>query len=296
MVKASTNQIISARLLLKASKVQVKRTGIEKAFAVLHAHDALDWTLQYLYDDSNNSKKGKLMFPDYVSAIAKHPDKFGSLDELKCDQLNTMRSNFKHNFVIPNDRQIDEIVLWVAIQIDSLLKTYTGKPLSEFDTIDAIQNKEVVNRIKESDKHMHDNRHELALSSLAIAYAILENDKRAKVEDMFGTNVPRDNSHSFTFADSHFLKLDQSLGKDFSRAWDKIIENVEYQTAMIPADLLGIEHAEYIRFRQDTPRPYRTLDGKYHVDFMDRFIQHAKGVDVGYWREFVISTAIANGL
>lgn len=294
MAKTSINQLVSAKLLLDSAKRQAKKSGMEKAFSVLHAHDALDWVLQYLFDDTNQSKKGKLMFPDYVSAIAKHPEQFGSLDELRCDQLNTMRGNFKHNFVIPNDKQTEEIVVWADIQINSLVKSYTGKSLAEFDTVDIIIDKSVVNEIKKSDQYMNDGKPELALSSLAIAYAMLENTKREKVEDMFGVNVPR--KDSLTFSSSFFLKLEGVLGREFSQAWDKIIDNVEYQNVMIPADLLGVDHAEYLRFIQDTPHPQRTLDGNYHVDLMPRLLERSKDIDVEYWREFVVDTAINNGL
>lgn len=294
MTKASINQLISARLLLESAKKQAKKTGMEKAFSVLHAHDALDWVLQYLFDDTSSAKKGKLMFPDYVRAIAKHPQQFGSLDELKCEQLNTMRSNFKHDFVIPNDRQTEEIVLWVEIQIESLVKTYVGKSLAEFDSIDAISSKEIVDKIKEADQCMDSGSPELALSNLAIAYSMLENAKRETIEDMYGIRIPR--RDSLNFSSSFSLKLDTIFGRDFSRAWDKIVDNVEYQNVMVPADLLGVEHAEYFRFIQDTPRPQRAIRGRYHVTLMPRLVERAKDIDVAHWREFVISTAISNGL
>lgn len=295
MGKTSINQIISARLLLQKARIQSTKTGIEKAFAILYAHDALDWILQYLHDDITTSKNNKRMFMvDYADVIAKNSDKFGSLDESKCNQLNTMRNNFKHSFVVPNDKQVEEIVLWAGVQIDSLVQNYTGKKLSEFDTVEAIADKDVVGKIKESDKCIEENKPELALANLAIAYAMLENAKREKVEDMFGVSVPR--KDSLTFSNSFFLKLESTLGKDFSQAWDKIVENVEYQNIMVPADLLGVDHAEYLRFIQDTPHPQRSLSGKYHVDLMPRLVERAKDIDVGYWREFVINTAISNGL
>lgn len=294
-MKTSINQIISARLLLQKARLQSTRTGIEKAFAILYAHDSLDWVLQYLHDDTITPKDRKRMFMvDYARVISKNPDKFGSLDESKCDQLNTMRNNFKHSFVVPNDKQVEEIVLWTEVQINSLIQSYTGKKLSEFDTVDAIADKAVVDKIKESDRCVGNGKPELSLANLAIAYAMLENIKREKVEDMFGVSVPR--KDSLTFSNSFFLKLEAALGRDFSRAWDKIVDSVEYQNVMIPADLLGVDHAEYLRFIQDTPHPQRSLSGEYHVDLMPRLVERAKDIDVAYWREFVISTAISNGL
>lgn len=182
----------------------------------------------------------------------------------------------------------------MGVQIDSLVQNYTGKKLSEFDTVDAIADKDVIGKIKESDKCVDDDKPELALANLAIAYAMLENAKREKVEDMFGISVPR--KDSLTFSNSFFLKLEGALGEDFSKAWDKIVENVEYQNTMVPADLLGVDHAEYLRFIQDTPHPKRSLSGKYHVDLMPRLVERAKDVDIAYWREFVINTVISNGL
>ncbi len=293
--KVSYNQIISARLLLETAKMQVKKTGLEKAFSILHAHDALDWILQYLYDSSTTSKKGKLMFPDYVNAIAKRPENFGSLDTAKCDQLNTMRSNFKHNFVIPNDKQAEEIVLWVEMQIESLIKTYTSKPLSDFDTLNAIANEQVKEKIRSADRSIEDDKRVHAFADIAIAFAMLERLKRDQIKDISGIRLP--SSESFTFSSSFFLRMDDNIfGWDFNRAWDKLIENVEYQNSTVSASLLGVEYAEYLSFLTYTPRPQRTRDGKYHVNVMPQYEEKSKDFDYDFCRELVISTAIKNGL
>lgn len=110
MGKTSINQIISARLLLQKARIQSTKTGIEKTFAILYAHDSLDWILQYLHDDITTSKNNKRMFMvDYAGVIAKNSDKFGSFDESKCNQLNTMLN----------------IALW-CLTISKLKKSYYG--------------------------------------------------------------------------------------------------------------------------------------------------------------------------
>lgn len=207
MVKTSDSQIVSAKLLLEAAKRQVKKSGLEKAFSILHAHDSLDWVLQYLYDSTSTSKKGKLMFPDYVAYVGKHTDKFGALDAVKCDQLNTMRSNFKHNFVIPNDKQAEEIVLWTEIQIESLIKTFTGKPLSDFDVLDAIASKEVKEKIKSADQNLKDGKRVNAFADIAIAFAMLERAKRDQIRKASGISIPTPDF--FTSSSSFFSKNGQ---------------------------------------------------------------------------------------
>lgn len=37
------NQLIAVRILIEKAKSQIFKIGTEKAFAALHAHDALDW-------------------------------------------------------------------------------------------------------------------------------------------------------------------------------------------------------------------------------------------------------------
>jgi len=292
--KTSDSQIISAKLLLDTAKRQVKKSGLEKAFSVLHVHDALDWILQYLYESTLPSKKGKMMFPDYVSAISKHTDKFGSLEETKCDQLNTMRNNFKHNFVIPNDRQAEEIVLWAEIQIDSLVKTFTGKSLASFDTLEVIADAKAKERIKDADKSLGDSKRVEAFIHLAVAFDMLEYLKRQQVRAASGIDVP--SSGSFTFSSSFFLKLDELGGRDFSRAWDKLIENAEYQNKMTSAGLMGVEYEDYIKFLTYTPRPQRSLNGTYHTDYSQKYAEQVKEFDYDFCRELVINTAVRNGL
>lgn len=295
MTKTSNSQIVSAKLLLDVAKRQAKKSGIEKAFSILHAHDALDWILQYLYDSTATSKKGQLMFPNYVEYVAKHTDKFGSLDNAKCEQLNTMRNNFKHNFVIPNDKQAEEIVVWAEIQIETLVKTFTGKSLSEFDTLDTIANKEVRDRLKSADRHLKDNKRVEAFTDVAIAFAMLEHAKRDQIRKDTNISIPAPDS--FSFSNSFFLKMDKSIfGDDFNKAWDKLIKNVEYQNSTISANLLGVEYSDYLQFQTYTPRPQRVLSGKYHVNIMPNYEEKSKDFDFNFCREFVINTATKNSL
>lgn len=295
MTKISSSQIISAKLLLDTAKRQAKKSGIEKAFSILHAHDSLDWILQYLYDSTSEPKKRKMMFPDYVSAIAKHSDKFGSIDTTKCDQLNTMRNNFKHNFVIPNDKQAEEMILWTELQIESLVKTFTKKSLSDFDVVDAIASQQVKDKVIEADKNIQDGKRVHAFADIAIAFDMLERSRRDQIKDISGIKIP--SPESFSFSNSFFLRMDDSVfGRDFNKAWDKLIESVEYQNSTISASLLDVEYADYLLFLTYTPRLRRSPDGAYHTYYTKQYEEKTKDFDYDFCRELVINTAVKNGL
>lgn len=197
------NQILAIKLLLDKAKLQITRVGTEKAFALLHLHDALDWTMQYLHH-SVERKKIEWTFSKYSKYISENEDKFGSFDKLKADELDGMRNAFKHSFNLPNDARLKYLCVWCEEQIASLLKTYKQVDLSRYTLVDAIAI-EARDEILLAQAAYQDNKMDEAVHHLAVAFQIVVRKVEDSIEEASGERPAI--TADFTFASSFFMKV-----------------------------------------------------------------------------------------
>lgn len=288
------NQVIAAKLLLEKAKSQMYRVGTEKAFAVLHAHDALDWVMQYLYE-AEERKRSENTFKAFMKYIADHEKKFGYIDKTKCQQLDEIRNNFKHSFVLPNERQLHELIVWCEQQINSLLSNYVGKTLDEHDDLGVISLPDVKKQVEKARKFEAQNNKENALANLAIAFDMITRDVEKSIEEVSGKKPAI--SADFTFSNSFFMKTRElgdliGKGREFESSWDNIIQSITELNAFSLINIIGLDLHDYYYFRSSTPKPKRAISGEYSVDIMPNLQKKIPDVDYGFCEDFVIQAAI----
>jgi hypothetical protein len=288
------NQLIAVRILIEKAKSQISKVGTEKAFAALHAHDALDWAMQYLHH-SVERKKSELSFKNFSKYISENTDKFGYFDKTKAQELDEMRNSFKHSFVLPNDRRLRELVVWSEQQINSMLRTYTGKTLGEYDILESITLPEVKDELRLARKLMADHNKGEALAHVAIAFDRVTRLVEESIEKASG-EIPAI-SADFTFSSSFFMhikSLGELIGKgnELERNWDNIIQSIVHLNAASLANILGLDIHDYYRFRSSTPKPQRSLNNSYHVDLMPNLIERLPSIDYDFCESFVIQAVV----
>src|SRR3972149_7867906 len=132
------NELIAVKLLLGEATKSVQGTGIQRAFSILHAHDALEWMLQitYAHPKVGGKKKSKMYISDYAKEIDKAiPD---LIDIGNVSKLNSMRVAFKHDLIFPDPDVTKEVILWADNQINTLAQSVFQTTLSDVDLIVAI--------------------------------------------------------------------------------------------------------------------------------------------------------------
>lgn len=288
------NQILAIKLLIEKAKLQITRVGTEKAFALLHLHDALDWTMQYLHH-SVERKKIEWTFSKYSKYISENEDKFGNFDKLKADELDGMRNAFKHSFNLPNDSRLKYLCIWCEEQIASLLKTYKQIDLSNYTLVDAIVITEAKNEILLAQAAHKNNEMDKAVHHLAVAFQIVVRKVEDSIEEASGERPAI--TADFTFASSFFMKVKPlgdlvGNGNAFADSWDRLVQSVVHLNANALINMLGLDLHEYYKFRKWTPKPQRTLSGKYYSDIMPRLQKELLNVDYDFCESFVIEAAI----
>lgn len=293
------NQILAIKLLVEKAKLQITRVGTERAFALLHLHDALDWTMQYLHNSVERHTK-TWTFSNYTKYISENEDKFGSFDKVKADELDGMRNAFKHSFNLPNDARLKYLCTWCEEQIASMLKTYKQIDLKDFSLVETIMIPGVREEILQARDAYKDNKLDMAVHHLAVAFQRVVREVEDSIQEASGERPAI--SADFTFASSFFMKVKPlgdlvGNGNAFADSWDRLIQSVAHLNTNVLINMLGLDLQEFYKFKKWTPRPQRTLDGKYHSDIMPRLQKELPNVDYDFCESFVIEAAInASGL
>ena len=283
------NKLTAIKLLLNDANRKANAAGTQRAFAILHTHDALDWMLQvaYTHPKVGGKKNKKIFLLDYAREIEKHEP--GLLDQGNISKLNTLRVNFKHDLIFPDPKHTKEIVAWAENQINTVCQRLFKTSLADVDLTAAVDNKQVKAKIKEADNLFAEGKTVDAFCSLSIAFEMIKHHLQDKLEKttgkkaVFGTDL--------SFSSSFFLKLDL-FGGDFARAWDQIVNSTKYLVDMSFVNFLGIEANEYFQFQSTTPRSTRTINGKYHCNISDRLAKSLQTSKYKKCRDFLIEAAI----
>ena len=283
------NKFTAIKLLLNDAIRAMSASGVQRAFAILHAHDALEWTFQIVYTHLKigGKKNAKMYLTNYAREIEER--EHGLIDQGNVSRLNTLRNNFKHDFLFPDPEQTKEIIYWAENQINTICQRLFNTNLADIDLASAIANDEVKSKINEADKKYSQSRTVDAFCELSTAFEMIKHELQEKIEKatskraIFETN--------FTFYNSFFLKIKEK-GRDFARAWDQIIESIEYLVDMSFINFLGMNMNAYFQFQAMTPRPMRMMDGKYHCDISDRLTSRMRASEYQKCRDFVIDAAL----
>lgn len=283
------NKLTAIKLLLNDASRKADAAGIQRAFAILHIHDALDWMLQIAYSHPKvgGKKITKMFLLDYAREIDKHePD---LLDQGNISKLNTLRINFKHDLIFPDPELTKELVSWAENQINTICQRLLKITLAEVDLVIAIDNGQVKTKIQEADALFTNGKITDAFCGLSIAFEMIKYDLQDSLESITGNRpVFRTN---LGFSNSFFLHLD-GVDRDFSRAWDQIVDSVEYLVDMSFVNSLGVSVSDYFQFQSMTPRAVRTMNGQYHCDVSDRVAARMKASEYQKSRDFVIEAAL----
>ncbi|NCN59368.1 hypothetical protein COW99_00090 [Candidatus Roizmanbacteria bacterium CG22_combo_CG10-13_8_21_14_all_38_20] len=283
------NELIAVKLLLGEATKSVQGTGIQRAFSILHAHDALEWMLQitYAHPKVGGKKKSKMYISDYAKEIDKAiPD---LIDIGNVSKLNSMRVAFKHDLIFPDPDVTKEVILWADNQINTLAQSIFQTTLSDVDLIVAIDDGQIKTKINEADSDISNGKTAEAFCNLAVAFEMVRYNLQENLEKATGKRpIFRTD---FGFSSSFFLHLD-AIGGDFSKAWDQLINGVEYLVDISFVSTLGVKMNDYFQFLSVTPRPMRMMNGEYHCDISEKKSKEITPSNYKNVRDFVIDAAL----
>lgn len=292
------HKLTAIKLLSFEAMKATDASGAQRAFAILHAHDALDWTFQLIFEEFSDNNNKKLMFlSDYAKEIEKLEE--GSIHIGNVSKLNSMRNLFKHNFTLPDGKETKEIVEWSENQINALFLRFFKSTLTDIDLINAIPNEEISEKILEADEDISSGKVVEGYCALSIAFEMIKYDLQNRLENATGKKIVFNTDAKFS--DSFFLHVEEIIGKgdsfngasEFCSAWNNLIQSTEYLVDITFINFLGVDVKEYFEFLSVTPRPQRNLAGnKYFCDYSKKLAEKMKLSGYQTQRNFVIEAAL----
>ncbi len=288
------NKLIAVKVLLNDALKSVNESGVQRAFAILHTHNALDWMFQIAYSGTVGAKKNEKMYIEYYAReVNKSIPKLIDIGNLS--RVNTLRKNFKHDFIFPDPELTKELISWAENQINTICQRIFHISLAEIDLVIAIASPEIKEQITKADDVFSGGKVPEAFCELAIAFAMVKYDLQERIEKLTDRNAIFETD--FTFSNSFFLHIRDmgnlvGEGYKIAETWDQIIKSTEYLINMSFINFLGIGMYEFFQFQAITPKPLRTMNGKYHCSINERLAVKMRASEYSKCRNFVIEGAL----
>jgi len=163
--------VVRQLLIANAGGLTIDSDPILISQTILSMHDAADHTLAVIADFLNIPEHNKIMYlMDYFSKINNHDQKNRVLEGRDYfSQLNTVRNSFKHQGILPNQRQWYTVVERTKEYIHGWCRLYLDLDLNEMNLMDLVTDETVKNYYKEGNHLYLERKYKNALESLAKA-------------------------------------------------------------------------------------------------------------------------------
>ena len=280
--------------------------------SILTIHDAIDWfmTLACLKRSITESMK-------LSAIIAKDPkrkgktniylmDYFAILNDLvleaQVSNINTLRNNLKHKFILPSKIGIQESVNIARLFFEENTKIIFGLNFTDISLLDLINYKSVRTLLVNAEDLINQNFKDKAVAEIAKAfYELLHVDDIYKEDKKIYFNAEK-------LGKSRFNKTITPAFKGLGKGWeahktaerfDQYISdtitlynrNFEKIQESLSVISLGIDYRKYLKFKYITPQIEKMDNGKW-IEYSTRNIENITLEDIQFMKDFIFECSL----
>lgn len=243
--------ICSKYLFHRGVNILNQRGPFSSGSAVLHFQDAVEMVLRVIAEYLNCSLKENAAFNQIIETI----DNIGHnkvSHRIALNQINKARINFKHFGL--------ELKYEDAYKFSCDLEGFFPAALNSFLDIDfysisltnLIGHIRTENFLKDAERLISEDKYRESISASAVAFEIFRSHYKMEPDGYRWNSFLR------------FKTDDQEL----ERWAEKIGQIIEDQQSQLDLIILGINLADYRRFKRYTPNVYFTATGKFHINYI----------------------------
>jgi len=268
------------KYLYKVAVEQSQRPEPLGSASVLTFHDAIEFFLRLASEYLNAGKK-ETSFMEYWEILTKKLPEGLPTQRESMRRLNQVRVALKHHGTLPSKLDIEAFRASATNFFEENTLPIFNIKFSKVSLIDLVQCEKTKNSLKESAQLLEQNKGEESLGKAAIAFAQLIDDYESRKKGQFG--------HSPFFFGESLTSWEHSSFPDI----DAVIKSIEALQDAVKILSLGIDYRKYVKFRLLTPSIYRTMDGIYNINRMERGSKKiSTGKDIQFCIDFVIESSI----
>jgi hypothetical protein len=272
----------SKYLLGRAKSLHQEGKDLASAMAVLAAHDSSEMLMKVVLDSigAAPAKTDKVYFMDFWQLV-KDKRNDDPPYKTRMTRLNSARVAFKHKGILPNPREVSEMMTDVSAFCEEVTQKYLQLNYRDVSLADLIPNFEARDKVKEAEKAAEAGDNETALLAIGIAFDKLFKEAGEK----HGLGLIKQSDWDRLDHVHAGERYDRELASAVSL--DKVRKPLQQLIDTVNFILLGIEPARFRRFSEITPIRLWVKSGKlYHR--LRRPPDRVPKKDLDFCIEFVI--------
>lgn len=258
MLQDIHRRLINAKYILsKAAIAQRERSEMSQGICVLLLHDATEILMIATLDHLNVVYSKKREFMDFWGLLkqAGHPD---APDHTAMESLNTIRVSLKHKAIIPNTRDVDQLVTRVRGFFENVLTLYCGLKLTKLSLVSLVPDPHIQEILKQAQDKFCAGDKNHAMVDLRIAFDDLH--RRSNIEfPVVMPPAPPELSSEFRNLNVGFRSVDNYL--------KALTQCLRVNVTMTNIIALGMDPVRYYDFHQATPSIMYSAGSEYHISY-----------------------------
>jgi hypothetical protein len=242
-------RIVNAKYIFeRASSVQAEYNEISQSISLLLMHDAIELLMLSILDHLNVIAPKKREFMEFWSIMkqANYPD---PPDKIAMESLNTMRVALKHKGVLPNPKEVRELLSRARGFFENVLKSYCNLSYADVSLIDLVPDQNVRAILTEARRKFLDQDKDNAMIDLQVAFH--------KIQQPEGKTLPR-------------LEVPRQPNWPSElriAGWEAYLSNLHSflleSASVTNALMFGIDPVRYATFKQTGPNLQWSVAGTY---------------------------------
>jgi len=263
--------------------------------SILTFHDAIELFLQFTSEYLDIGKT-QVKFLEYWDLINSKLGKSQLTAKESMRRLNRARVSLKHHGIYPSTLDLEGFRAEAANFFKDNTQLVFNIEFDEISMTDLIDNKDIVERIKEAELLNTQGNTSDALIEIAVAFSLVMKDYEDRIEKVAGYSpfsVIEDTESITSIGRYYWDKDEHDLEGKFGELVDNINNSIDSIREVVKILGLGIDFNRYIKFISLTPAIYWSRSGQSHASWRMRTrADDAKEDDVRFCIEFVIESAI----
>jgi len=243
--------ICSKYLYYRGVDILNQRGPFSSGLAVLHFQDAAEMVLRVIAEHLNCSLKENAAFNQIIDTI----DNVGNnkvSHRIPLNQINKARINFKHFGLEPKYEDANKFSCDLGGFFPTALNSFLDIDFYSISLTNLIGHIRTENFLKDAERLISEDKYRESISASAVAFEIFRSHY-----EMVPYRYRRNLFLSFKTDDHELERWTEKIGQT--------IEDQQYQLDLI---ILGINLADYRRFKRYTPNVNFTITGKFHIVYI----------------------------
>ena len=246
-------RLVNAKYVLRRAGIaQREAHEMSQAVCVLLLHDAIEILMVAVLDHLGVTASTNRQFMDFWGLLKQngHPD---APDKAAMDALNTIRVGLKHKGVIPNPREVRDLITRAQGFFENVLTLYCGLKFSDISLIDLVADLSIREMLSKATEKFDNGNKNHAMVDLRRTLDKVRSPRDRRIPGVLPPRMPH---------------MDGALRSGgWERYLDALHNYLRANATITNILMLGVDPVRFFDFNNSVPSVQYTMGKTYHVTY-----------------------------